>query len=125
MSSPTWLAILSDHDGEPLPHHQLADRPARPFGALRRFHPTEMSPQGRTRYYLAVGPAIPAESHVPHGVTHPAVATELPWSLDLHVLGTPPAFVLSQDQTLQRVFEQLRSRNDLVLPCRPNHINQK
>ena len=27
------------------------------------------------------------------------------FSLDLHVLGTPPAFVLSQDQTLQlRVF---------------------
>jgi hypothetical protein len=28
------------------------------------------------------------------------------FSLDLHVLGTPPAFVLSQDQTLQlRVFD--------------------
>ncbi|EAU62342.1 hypothetical protein STIAU_1743, partial [Stigmatella aurantiaca DW4/3-1] len=24
-----------------------------------------------------------------------------PFALDLHVLGTPPAFVLSQDQTLQ------------------------
>ena len=30
------------------------------------------------------------------------------FSLDLHVLGTPPAFVLSQDQTLQlRVFSCL------------------
>ena len=28
-------------------------------------------------------------------------------SLDLHVLGTPPAFVLSQDQTLQKVFDLL------------------
>ena len=29
-------------------------------------------------------------------------------SLDLHVLGTPPAFVLSQDQTLNKmVFQQL------------------
>src|SRR5690606_1486511 len=28
-----------------------------------------------------------------------------PSSLDLHVLGTPPAFVLSQDQTLQRKSE--------------------
>ena len=27
--------------------------------------------------------------------------------LDLHVLGTPPAFVLSQDQTLQKVFDLL------------------
>ena len=26
-------------------------------------------------------------------------------SLDLHVLGTPPAFVLSQDQTLQEMFD--------------------
>ena len=32
------------------------------------------------------------------------------FSLDLHVLGTPPAFVLSQDQTLQlRVFSCLPS----------------
>src|SRR5436853_5110208 len=27
------------------------------------------------------------------------------FSLDLHVLGTPPAFVLSQDQTLQLILE--------------------
>ena len=27
--------------------------------------------------------------------------TEATFSFDLHVLGTPPAFVLSQDQTLQ------------------------
>src|SRR4030067_115644 len=26
------------------------------------------------------------------------------FSFDLHVLGTPPAFVLSQDQTLQLIF---------------------
>ena len=26
------------------------------------------------------------------------------FSLDLHVLGTPPTFVLSQDQTLQSAF---------------------
>ena len=27
-----------------------------------------------------------------------------PFAFDLHVLGTPPAFVLSQDQTLQLIF---------------------
>ena len=27
-------------------------------------------------------------------------------SFDLHVLGTPPAFILSQDQTLRKVFYQ-------------------
>ena len=30
-----------------------------------------------------------------------------PFALDLHVLGTPPAFVLSQDQTLQLKIEVL------------------
>ena len=25
---------------------------------------------------------------------------------DLHVLGTPPAFVLSQDQTLHKIYEE-------------------
>ena len=42
-------------------------------------------------------------------VTHPCAALLglLPFALDLHVLGTPPAFVLSQDQTLQLKFEDL------------------
>ena len=31
------------------------------------------------------------------------------FSLDLHVLGTPPAFVLSQDQTLEKFFRKLIS----------------
>ena len=31
------------------------------------------------------------------------------FSLDLHVLGTPPAFVLSQDQTLENNFRKLIS----------------
>ncbi len=33
------------------------------------------------------------------GITHPFAAGLNP--LDLHVLGTPPAFILSQDQTLK------------------------
>ena len=28
-------------------------------------------------------------------------------SFDLHVLGTPPAFILSQDRTLKKVFDHL------------------
>ena len=31
------------------------------------------------------------------------------FAFDLHVLGTPPAFILSQDQTLRRVFVALTS----------------
>ena len=37
-------------------------------------------------------------------VTHPCAAPVLLRALDLHVLGMPPAFVLSQDQTLRLVI---------------------
>ena len=62
-----------------------------------------MPPEKRMRYYPAVGPAIPRGSAGPSRVTHPfAGCPRLPQGpLDLHVLSTPPAFVLSQDQTLQ------------------------
>ena len=42
-------------------------------------------------------------------------------SLDLHVLGTPPAFVLSQDQTLKKLYlkfllePQIKVLNNLLL----------
>ena len=35
-------------------------------------------------------------------VRHFPIGTEVPGSFDLHVLSTPPAFVLSQDQTLRQ-----------------------
>ena len=47
-----------------------------------------------------LGRLSPADRYVPH-----VLRTRSPLTLagpcDLHVLGTPPAFVLSQDQTLQ------------------------
>ncbi len=63
-----------------------------------------LSPEGRIRYYSKFPWAIPYHwkgSHV--------LLTRLPLPIarafDLHVLGLPPAFVLSQDQTLR--FEEL------------------
>jgi hypothetical protein len=41
-------------------------------------------------------------------ITHPSATLLTPcgaFAFDLHVLGTPPAFTLSQDQTLQLVFK--------------------
>ena len=35
-------------------------------------------------------------------VTHPFATHHLRDAFDLHVLGTPPAFILSQDQTLHK-----------------------
>ena len=57
------------------------------------------------RYYPGVSPAIPHTRAGCSRVTHPfAGCPELPLGpLDLHVLSTPPAFVLSQDQTLQEI----------------------
>ena len=41
-------------------------------------------------------------------LSHPRIATLL-FSLDLHVLTTPPAFTLSQNQTLRIIFKDFRS----------------
>jgi hypothetical protein len=66
----------------------------------------------RMRYYPAVGPAIPHASVGRSRVTHPFAGHLLRGAHDLHVLSTPPAFVLSQDQTLQeKVRLALRTRS--------------
>ena len=39
------------------------------------------------------------------------------FSLDLHVLGTPPAFILSQDQTLFQWYQIFPSRKSFNLVC--------
>ena len=86
--------------GRPLPP-QLADRPRAPPSAPLGFRSWPPS-QSRMRYYPAVGPAIPhtraGRSRVPHPFAGDKAEAPPP---DLHVLSTPPAFVLSQDQTLQ------------------------
>ena len=55
------------------------------------------------RYYPAFQLAIPHLKVRYLRVTHPFATLLAPkgtFSFDLHVLGTPPAFVLSQNQTL-------------------------
>jgi hypothetical protein len=52
-------------------------------------------------------------------VTNPSAAPHRSEALDLHVLGVPPAFVLSQDQTLK-----LKSNYLLILDIRTSaHLN--
>ena len=95
--------------GRPLPH-QLADKP--------RAHPTAQrhflkEPCGSERI-SGINPSFPGLSRSVGQVAH-VLLTRSPLrhtdglplrcaSLDLHALGAPPAFVLSQDQTLQRTF---------------------
>ena len=91
--------------GEPLPH-QLANPTQAPPKAPEGFNPKIICgishPFGQL--FLTLG-------HIP--TRYSAVRRSPPSSkllalpLDLHVLGTPPAFVLSQDQTLTKKFNHL------------------
>src|SRR5690242_4955466 len=74
-----------------------------------------MKPDERMRYYPAVGPAIPHLKVGRSRVTHPFAGDPLLGPLDLHVLSTPPAFVLSQDQTLQKFEMTLNSINHVAV----------
>ena len=62
------------------------------------------------RYYHPFPEAIPLSEAGYSRVTHPSAAklkvvqAPLITPLDLHVLGTPPAFILSQDQTLNKIL---------------------
>src|SRR5665213_2996951 len=73
-----------------------------------------MRPEWRMRYYPAVGPAIPRASVGRSRVTHPFAGHPLRGAHDLHVLSTPPAFVLSQDQTLQEKSSKQLFRTPLL-----------
>ena len=49
----------------------------------------------------------PTERQVPHALLTRSPLSKKPklfTPFDLHVLGTPPAFVLSQDQTLKKLY---------------------
>ena len=98
LRSPTHRGL-----GGPSPRRLPNGTHARPPPRLR-LAPREMPPRGRTRYYPAFPPAIPERGAGCIRVTHPS-ATLMPpkghLPFDLHVLGLPLAFILSQDQTLR------------------------
>ena len=68
-----------------------------------------------------ISPSFPGLSQTQGQVAH-VLLTRAPlysplraFSLDLHVLGTPPAFVLSQDQTLQLRVAKIYSEIGAIL----------
>ncbi len=76
----------------------------------------------------------PSERQVAHALltrsplSHIRFLTEiskLQASFDLHVLGTPPAFVLSQDQTLKYGILTVRLRTDKTYPSCQSQSLQK
>ena len=101
VSVPVWLIILSDQlriiglVGR-YPTNNLIRR-----GPLPPRH--SLSPVARAHAVLAgVSPGYPPQRGRFPRVTHPCATPpgSPPEASDLHVLGMPPAFVLSQDQTL-------------------------
>ena len=101
--------------GGPLPR-QLADGPRAHLGVTACIQrPPFPSGSGDPVVLSGISTPFGELFRAPRKITH-VLRTRAPlysplraFSLDLHVLGTPPAFVLSQDQTLQ-----LR-----VIPARP------
>ena len=79
------------------------------MGLRRDPHPliTALTSCGLIQYYLQFPVAI-----LVHRVRYPSIprpfatliSSEEPFAFDLHVLATPPAFVLSQDQTLHLII---------------------
>ena len=98
--------------GEPLPHQQANPTQARPLArGLHRLAPARRAPAfipGRNRRSHAVLARVSSGYPPLVGgflrVTHPSATLLVPegtFSFDLHVLGLPPTFNLSHDQTLQ------------------------
>ena len=99
------LRPATDHRlGRPLPH-QLAN-PTRTPSSMRLdgFPPPAIASAvvcGLNTHFWVVSPT---QGQVSPRVPHPSATRSPKPPFDLHVLGTPPAFVLSQDQTLHQML---------------------
>ena len=88
--------------GRPLPH-QLAN-PTRAHLIAKDFKKRLSFPRRAYSVLAWFSPGCPQLLGRFPRVTHPSatlISTEVPFAFDLHVLSIPPAFNLSQDQTLQ------------------------
>ena len=88
---PVWEWLLAR------PFLPRACAPGNVSGISGPFEPLSRSPRWVTHVLLTRPPLT--------------IQVSLDGSLDLHVLGTPPAFALSQDQTLQFDFGILQPRH--------------
>ena len=80
----------------PIPYHRSFSHCKMPYRALMRFY--QSFPTAIPRY----GAGCPRVTHpsATQSISLPPEGFRLIASFDLHVLGTPPAFILSQDRTL-------------------------
>ena len=95
--------------GRPLPHQLPNPTRADPLAI-------NLSSEELIRYYSPFPGAIPNQRVRSHALlTRPPLGPKT--SFDLHVLGLPPAFILSQDQTLK-----LKCPERHILDVEPSHI---
>ena len=103
VSVPVWLIILSDQ----LPIGALVGR--YPTNKLigRRLLPRRLAPLDLSHHAVlaTVSRGCPPPEDRYLRVTHPSATDRLPCPCDLHVLSMPPAFALSQDQTLRFILQ--------------------
>ena len=90
--------------GRPLPHQRANQTQAHPEAAcaFRHSFMRTRSTSGISASFEALFPTSGQVAYVLLNRSPLARRPKPPRSLDLHTLGTPQAFVLSQDQTLQR-----------------------
>ena len=111
VSVPVWLVILSDQLRivalvSRYPTNKLIRRGAIP--GHRSFPPCKARGVcGISRRFQRLSPT-PGQVPTRYSPVRQCPGTEAPFSCDLHVLSLPPAFVLSQDQTL--MFNQAKPR---------------
>ena len=108
VSVPVWLIILSDQ----LRIVALVGLyPANKL-IVRRLLSRRLAPLalGHHAVLAAVSSRCPPPGDRYLRVTHPSAAEGLPLPRDLHVLSMPPAFALSQDQTLRFIMNPSRGK---------------
>ena len=117
--------------GGPLPR-QLADRPrAHPRTPGRFRSPAFLTASAEAVVSSSISTPFGMLSQIRGQVTHvlltraPLYSTRRPFAFDLHVLGAPPTFALSQDQTLQLNLESSSSeipKGTSELPLQRNRL---
>ena len=101
LRSPTRLCL-----GRPLPY-QLADGTQTPPEVNYSFTLALLNSQSLCGISAPFGTLSPASGQIIHVLLTRSPLSSLPKKsapFDLHVLGTPPAFILSQDQTLHIIL---------------------
>src|SRR3954451_3171138 len=105
--------------GEPLPHQQANPPRARPWSEAEATFSNRSAELLGHSVLIRVSPGYPdTKGGLPtcYSPVRRFPLAEARFSLDLHVLSAPPAFVLSQDQTLRE--EWLPARKPAILSLR-------